>query len=261
VPHDKAVADAEPAGIDVGDVELAFTKNAKKIEASLETKAASDIEFASTARKERNINHELAQKAVDADHADVQKHIAADKAAVHKAAVERKKVVEAATDRVNKAKEDAEAHHIKAQQAQQAAILGRKVGAAEGQAMAQHAWADYRDTVAEERVEALRAQAKARVAKGVELEKMAVNRQTKAMAYKAELVSHNAHRVSEGVTAAAAAKAAKIMERIEGPEGLKNRMTDIQADIATKHLQWATEHEQKMTDFAAGKLDLADALA
>jgi hypothetical protein len=108
IHDDNAISDSEPAGLDAGQVDAAFSTNADKIKSAIESKAADSIDFDNNQRLERKANDAAANAAVSKNEEAVSNAQAADNAAVAKAQAERQEIEDAAATRVKDAEENAE---------------------------------------------------------------------------------------------------------------------------------------------------------
>lgn len=249
--HDAAIVDSMPNGIDHGVVNDAYHGGLAKTRDSIQAKAADRIAFTNSQRAKRKMDHQAAVDAIAADKQAVEAAIAKYHADVEEIKRQRKEIVSNDAEKIRKAKEDAEAHHIKALQAEHAAVLGRKAGMIEGSDAAQFAWKQYRKDVAEEKAAAVRATEKQALAKREALARAAVKKETQLLA-EAEMVRVNAiKRKEKAIEAAAAAKAALREQSIIGAEGLRNRMTETKADWAVKRYDQLVDEDQAIIDAAA----------
>jgi hypothetical protein len=227
VHDDKAISDSTLAGLDAGQVDAAFDTNADKIKSQIQSKAADMIDFTNKQRLQRDASDEAAKKQVVENAKAVSEAIAAENAAVAKATAERKKIQDAAYARVKAAEENAEAHYIKRQQAQNAAALGREVGKIEGTDAAVHAWADYQDDVADQQAQEERESEKKQLDAQEASNRAAVQKQTNGLkAENAEWVAESNHDRDEEM-AHAAAEAGEEEEDAAGAEGLNNKLTSM----------------------------------
>jgi hypothetical protein len=246
-----AISASTPAGIEAGKVMDAFGENSGKIRDEIEAKAADAIDFTSQERATRKLNRENAQDAMRQVAQDAAQSIQADRQAVAEVAAQRAVAVKRATDRVKAAKEKKQAYNIKRLQAEHAAILGRTVGTREGADAANYAWITYKKDMAKRKAAMRRAFLKARRIRGEMLGAAAVNRGTEALAVRADLLRQGSHRMAKARVAGADARSAMAQTRIEGPEGLKNTLTNVKADWAAKNYGIASAIAQRRTDAAA----------
>jgi len=230
-----AYTDATPDNLMPGSVMNSYMSNKGQVTDQIENEASNRIEFTANQRQERESNYKEAANAVTDDKKAVEAAVAEDKAAVAATKSERAQIKDQAVAQVKDAKYAAEAHAIKGAQTHKAAALGRKIGTIEGQDAVHHAWEDYASQVKSEHEAAHLKIVKEKIAAGVEAKQNHVKKVTAAMKAADESWVARADRAARVAKAKAAAKAAKEEVAIEGPEGLRNHMTDVKADWATLH--------------------------
>lgn len=246
-----AETDSIPDNLDAGDVTGAFDRNLEKVRLSIDSKVAHDLEFQDTVRKERHQNEEKAEAEVDSTVKSAHTNFARDSAAVKKVADARAKVVKEATEKVDMAKENAEAHAYKEAQAKKAAIEGRLAGA-------DQAWHEAVDATNDmhsgwEAVEKARKRKEARKSLNEQREsnEAAVNKATADEAQSEEAYVQSVKKWKRGAEAEAAANAAVSEDIIEGAEGMKNHLTKHAANVAVDHYERHILQEQSATEKAA----------
>lgn len=249
---DAALTMALPGkNFDLPGVMDGFAKNKLKTKDEIQAKAADRIMFTNEQRVERKQNHRDAEIAVAADKQAVKKEIALDKAAVAETLRIRKEREAHAAQLVAEAKTNALAHQIKAEQAEAAATLGRRVGTIEGADAAKHAWKEYKsDVTATNKAEA-RAAARAKLAAREAADRAAVAKKTASLQAAEQNMVAKADRAAKAEAAKAAARAAVAENKIEGPEGLRNRMTEEKAEWAILHYNRQAKADQARIDAAA----------
>lgn len=247
-----AITDSTPANLDNGKVASAFTANMKKAMGAVEAKTKSDLEFTNAQRNARNAAYTKAKNHVAATEAAVASAQKADEAAVQKTAAARSAVVKAAMKRVAEAKESAEAHAYKKRQAQEAAVLGRQMGTAEAETLAKESREDMESAWAAQDAEAARQQARAYLKKQKMMEEAAVLKATENREEAEASWVSGADKWKVAAEAKGAADAAVEEEAIEGPEGLKNHITDFDADQAIHEYKRATAADESSIEASAG---------
>lgn len=243
--HDEyAITDSTPDGLDDGEVQGAFHSNMDKIRHSAEAKVASDLKFDNMVHEERKHNYAAAQEKVAATHADVIEAMAKDSAAIAKVKAGRKAAVEAATARVDKAKENAEAHHYKEAQAKAAAVAGRVAGARQAAVANRHAREDMAASWKAEDAKEAREAARKSQEKAQEANQAAVNQDTSTQAQAEQAWVKDNEKWKRAEEAKSAAEAALEENSIEGPEGMKNHELDTWADEqVAEYTRSASQHQ------------------
>jgi hypothetical protein len=246
-----AVANAEPVGIEHRKVMDSFDIGRGNTRDAIEAKAEDRILFTNGQRIERKLDQEKAIDEIAADKQAVKDEEAADAAAIAETERIRKERIDHAQSQVAQAKERAMELKIKADQAEAAAALGRKIGAVQGSKASKEAWGHYHKVLASEKKASALKAAQAKVAAREAAVRAAVESKTAAQKKAEQAQIAAADKAAEMAIAKAAAESATKRTDIGGPEGLKNRMTEEKAEFALQHYKREAEAAQKRIRAAA----------
>jgi len=251
VHDDRAIVSSMPNGIDEGDVTSAYERNIDKVSKPIETEASEEIAFMKKVREQRKFNKAAAEAEVALTKKAVKAAEAADERAEKATAAERHKTVQEAIARVDEAKEDWEAHRIKKRQAEKAALEGRLEGEFIGDRQAHRRQEDFQSELEAEKKQAIREQERMALEKQKMARRAAINAQTKKLHDEEVAWEKKAAATARAATARASARAHEAEDRLEGAEGMKNRLLTDASNHIVNHYERLAEKEQERTNDAA----------
>jgi hypothetical protein len=251
VVNAKAVLDSK--GLDNGEVTSAFGANMERTKATVIGRTARKLAFKDKVRYQRAAIKLATARSIQADKIATFQAIRQDRIGVAKTKAKRMANYGLAMEKVNAAKEEAMAHAIKQKQAQQAALMGRMIGAKEGAEDAARVDAEMKHKWEMERAATAYAAEKRAALQAKAAQRAAIEKDTAMRAAELDIYAARNKKEAEALTASSAADASLWEDDINGPEGMKNVMELHEADRAAEGYARMAGKDAKVTgDLAAG---------
>lgn len=249
----KAEVDSMPAGLDDGMVTSAYTSNFEKVKNPIPQAESEEIEFGDSVHEQRKQNRAHAEGELEEQDHRLHKVIARENGEVETTEDTHKAVEAQAQHEVDMAEENYEAHAIKREQAEEAAVVGRLAGQKAGYTKAAEIKEDHEeDQLNHAENEAIESERKD-LAKHAEEQRAVIDQQTarKKEAYEAYVKKNGEVDKRAELKVEADAHVAKTV--IAGAEAIDNKyITDLDDAEASADERAARKLQEQISDNSRG---------